>query len=160
MKIKRRKLFFPILLPVSGKYMVTRVLQLRERNNSLTFMWNAESNGGRHQNLFWTFLQGLWPNLLCTSFWWAPDLGWNVIESQQMQGKLQEDQPEGLMVASCTAMWNFKLTPHSFCSANFQGTAGVLGTCSCSPGTNLGSKQSVLLRKETCPKNLGHTYSS
>lgn len=63
-------------------------------------------------------------------------------------------------------MLDFKSTPHSFCSAKFQGTAvvflrtGVLDICSCSPGTNLRSKQSILLRKETCPKNLGHTYSS
>lgn len=129
MKIKRKKLFFLILLPVSGKYMVTRVLQLRERNNSLTFMWNAESNGGRHQNLFWTFLQGLWPNLLCNSFWWAPNLGWNVIESQQMQGKLQEDQPEGLMVASCTAMWNVRLyiNPSLFLFCKVSGNCRSLG---------------------------------
>lgn len=46
-----------------------------------------------------------------------------------MQGKLQEDQPEGLMVASCTAMWNIRLqiNPSLFWFCKVSGNCRTLG---------------------------------
>lgn len=79
-----------------------------------------------------------------------------------MQGKLQEDQPEGLMVASCTAMWNIRLqiNPSLFWFCKVSGNCRTLGYLLRVLQGPIWGVSRAFCSAEKHPEHLGEAYSS